>query len=97
QGLLKAGDPARAGLLLAQSLGQPGSPLLSLCTTGIGTLGNDTPGWALMDGLEEPHIRGAGLRPDEVQCRLTGTGPQHPQRILAGRSLTIPSRAVGLG
>ena len=50
-----------------------------------------------MDGLEEPHIRNAGLRPDEVQCRLTGTGPQHLQRILAGRSLTIPGRAVGLG
>src|SRR5690606_25603958 len=65
QGLLNAGHAARPGLLLAQRLGQPGSPLLSLGTTGIGTLGHDIPGLALMDGLEEPHIRNAGLRPDE--------------------------------
>src|SRR5690554_4730135 len=97
QGLLNAGHAARPGLLLAQRLGQPGSPLLSLGTTSIGTLGHDIPGLALMDGLEKPHIRDAGLRPDEVQCRLTGTGPQHLQRILAGRSLTIPGRVVGLG
>src|SRR5690554_2552478 len=49
QGLLNAGHAARPGLLLAQRLGQAGSPLLSLSTTGIGTLGHDIPGLALID------------------------------------------------